>query len=266
MKTSTVLLVATANRGLQLGFLTRRFASRRSWPAGPASCSVTHAGAIDGQRGRPPSDARGLQRPLHPPDAPGAPGRHDPSPVNERARPADEPAHARLDCLAARQFGQRLLTVAPGQTQNYEIRLPTDHPAGLYWYHPHPHGFSDEQTRNGMSGALIVEGTAGSVPDTATCAGTSAVAQGSPSRERTRCATHIARTPSAPSTARLTPRLCSPRRDRAVADWQLGADSLYQLTLDGHRFQWWPRDGIRRARLEQRIRSGCPPVPASRSW
>src|SRR5258705_3022198 len=56
------------------------------------------------------------------------------------------------------------LNVAPGQTQDYEIRLPNNHPSGLFWYHPHPHGFSDEQTRNRMSGALIVNGLLDSFP------------------------------------------------------------------------------------------------------
>src|SRR5881628_2668769 len=57
------------------------------------------------------------------------------------------------------------LAVSPGRTQDYEIRIPTTHPPGLYWYHPHPHGRSDEQVRNGMSGALIVEGLLDPFPE-----------------------------------------------------------------------------------------------------
>jgi FtsP/CotA-like multicopper oxidase with cupredoxin domain len=40
----------------------------------------------------------------------------------------------------------------------YRIRIPRDQPPGLYWYHPHPHGFSEAQVLGGASGALIVEG------------------------------------------------------------------------------------------------------------
>jgi FtsP/CotA-like multicopper oxidase with cupredoxin domain len=40
----------------------------------------------------------------------------------------------------------------------YRIRIPPDQPPGLYWYHPHPHGFSEAQVLGGASGALIVEG------------------------------------------------------------------------------------------------------------
>jgi FtsP/CotA-like multicopper oxidase with cupredoxin domain len=40
----------------------------------------------------------------------------------------------------------------------YRFRVPEDEPAGLYWYHPHIHGFSKAQVLGGASGALIVEG------------------------------------------------------------------------------------------------------------
>ncbi len=40
----------------------------------------------------------------------------------------------------------------------YRFRIPSDEPPGLYWYHPHIHGFSKEQLLGGASGALIVEG------------------------------------------------------------------------------------------------------------
>ncbi|HXP82529.1 MAG TPA: multicopper oxidase domain-containing protein [Verrucomicrobiae bacterium] len=40
----------------------------------------------------------------------------------------------------------------------YRFRIPDDQPPGLYWYHPHLHGFSKAQVLGGASGALIVEG------------------------------------------------------------------------------------------------------------
>lgn len=42
---------------------------------------------------------------------------------------------------------------------DYRFRIPTTQPPGLYWYHPHIHGFSRLQLLGGASGALIVEGT-----------------------------------------------------------------------------------------------------------
>ncbi|MGB7731301.1 MAG: multicopper oxidase domain-containing protein [Candidatus Acidiferrum sp.] len=40
----------------------------------------------------------------------------------------------------------------------YRFRIPEDEPPGLYWYHPHIHGFSTHQVLGGASGALAVEG------------------------------------------------------------------------------------------------------------
>ncbi len=40
----------------------------------------------------------------------------------------------------------------------YRFRIPANEPPGLYWYHPHIHGFSKVQVLGGASGALIIEG------------------------------------------------------------------------------------------------------------
>jgi len=40
----------------------------------------------------------------------------------------------------------------------YQIQIPSNEPPGLYWYHPHPHGFTTDQVNGGASGALIVSG------------------------------------------------------------------------------------------------------------
>lgn len=50
------------------------------------------------------------------------------------------------------------LDIAPGERQEYEIVLPKDHPAGLFWYHPHRHGAVTQQVRAGMAGAIVVRG------------------------------------------------------------------------------------------------------------
>ncbi len=40
----------------------------------------------------------------------------------------------------------------------YRFKIPLNQSPGLYWYHPHPHGFTETQVLGGASGALIVEG------------------------------------------------------------------------------------------------------------
>ncbi|WP_094193595.1 multicopper oxidase family protein [Bradyrhizobium viridifuturi] len=41
---------------------------------------------------------------------------------------------------------------------DYRLRIPDDAAPGLYWYHPHLHGFSKTQVLGGASGAIIIEG------------------------------------------------------------------------------------------------------------
>jgi FtsP/CotA-like multicopper oxidase with cupredoxin domain len=49
--------------------------------------------------------------------------------------------------------------IEPGDPAfTYKFRVPEDEPPGLYWYHPHIHGFAKPQVLGGASGALIVEG------------------------------------------------------------------------------------------------------------
>ena len=40
----------------------------------------------------------------------------------------------------------------------YRFRIPADEAPGLYWYHPHVHGFTSPQVLGGASGAIVVEG------------------------------------------------------------------------------------------------------------
>jgi len=49
----------------------------------------------------------------------------------------------------------------------YRFRIPVSEPPGLYWYHPHIHGFSKVQVLGGASGALIVEGIERAVSEVA---------------------------------------------------------------------------------------------------
>jgi FtsP/CotA-like multicopper oxidase with cupredoxin domain len=50
------------------------------------------------------------------------------------------------------------LMAMPGQSLDYRLEIPLDHPPGLNWYHTHPHGESHRQLLDGLSGALVIEG------------------------------------------------------------------------------------------------------------
>jgi FtsP/CotA-like multicopper oxidase with cupredoxin domain len=59
-------------------------------------------------------------------------------------------------------------SIQPGDAPfEYRFRIPDDEPPGLYWYHPHIHGFSKQQLLGGASGAMIVEGIERAKPATA---------------------------------------------------------------------------------------------------
>ena len=58
--------------------------------------------------------------------------------------------------------------IEPGDPAfEYRFQIPADQPPGLYWYHPHVHGFTSPQVLGGASGALIVEGIERTAPELA---------------------------------------------------------------------------------------------------
>jgi FtsP/CotA-like multicopper oxidase with cupredoxin domain len=59
------------------------------------------------------------------------------------------------------------LSVAPGASHTYDFRLPADHPAGTFYYHPHRHGTVADQVFGGLGGVLIVRGLLDRIPEVA---------------------------------------------------------------------------------------------------
>src|SRR3989442_10451522 len=141
------------------------------------------------------------------------------------------------------------LHVSPGGMQDYEIRIPASQAPGLYWYHPHPHGHSDDQVRNGMSGALIVEGLLDPFPELrhmnehvlllkdAQIGDGQIVHRG--------IGDDVIRTVNGMLNPTITLR---PGETQLWRIGNVGADLYYALTLDGHRFYEVARDGYRLAR------------------
>jgi L-ascorbate oxidase len=52
-----------------------------------------------------------------------------------------------------------LLSLNPETKFTYEYNIPSDHPAGTFWYHTHRHGSTALQVSSGMAGALIIRGS-----------------------------------------------------------------------------------------------------------
>ena len=60
-----------------------------------------------------------------------------------------------------------MLTILPGHDFLYNFPIPSDHPSGLHWYHPHKHGSTDVQVSGGMAGLIVVRGAIDDVPEIA---------------------------------------------------------------------------------------------------
>lgn len=61
-----------------------------------------------------------------------------------------------------------LISINPGVSFEYEYNVPSDHPAGTFWYHTHRHGSTALQVASGMAGALVIRGNR---PPTPTASG-----------------------------------------------------------------------------------------------
>jgi suppressor of ftsI len=57
------------------------------------------------------------------------------------------------------------VSVSPGQSFTYEYHLPKSHSPGLDWYHPHRHGFVENQIYAGMFGVLDIQGALDTLPE-----------------------------------------------------------------------------------------------------
>jgi FtsP/CotA-like multicopper oxidase with cupredoxin domain len=44
----------------------------------------------------------------------------------------------------------------PGSTNRVVVQIPKDHERGLYWYHAHPHSFTENQVYQGLAGLISV--------------------------------------------------------------------------------------------------------------
>jgi FtsP/CotA-like multicopper oxidase with cupredoxin domain len=57
------------------------------------------------------------------------------------------------------------LHIEPGEKLTYEFSLPSNHPSGTFWYHPHLHGLVAEQLFGGLAGLFIIRGEIDEIPE-----------------------------------------------------------------------------------------------------
>lgn len=142
------------------------------------------------------------------------------------------------------------LHASPAGAQDYEIRISSNQAPGLYWYHPHPHGDSDDQVRNGMSGALVVEGLLDPFP--ALRAVKERLLLLKDVQIENGRVVHLGIGAHAVRTVNglINPTLVlHPGETELWRIGNVGADLYYRLTLDGLPFYEVARDGHRVSRL-----------------
>jgi suppressor of ftsI len=133
----------------------------------------------------------------------------------------------------------------PGGSLIYEFHIPNDHPAGMFWYHPHYHGNASAQTKFGMAGMIIVEGLQDEVP----------ALRGLPERMLVLRDAQIAggtvdtASEIGINTTRTVNGVVDPTITMAPGAtelWRVGNNSAnlyYRLVLDGHQLHLVGRDG-----------------------
>jgi suppressor of ftsI len=150
----------------------------------------------------------------------------------------------------------------PGQTLHYRVAIPSEQPPGLYWYHTHPHGESQRQALDGMSGAIVVEGIDRYVPTVRTMPERVLVIRGrdiehSPDAASLRRQAGIPETPcSSAAEPEPTERIMTVngvlRPEIAIAPgerqfWRIvnaGADTFVDLQVDGQQLDIVALDGF----------------------
>jgi len=55
--------------------------------------------------------------------------------------------------------------IEPGETWEFELRLPDNHPPGMYWYHSHFNKGSQRQVNGGIAGPIMVDGMLDPLPE-----------------------------------------------------------------------------------------------------
>jgi FtsP/CotA-like multicopper oxidase with cupredoxin domain len=128
------------------------------------------------------------------------------------------------------------LHIDRGQTFNYEYAIPADHPPGIYWYHPHPHGHTAMQVANGLAGAIIVEGGLDDLPELAGLPERMMLIQG-PLQGEARKALHLVNGQERPT---VSIRPGETQRWRIA---NISANQFYQLQLVGHQLHQIATDG-----------------------
>lgn len=75
--------------------------------------------------------------------------------VNDLTEPTNLHTHG-LQVTPQGNSDNPFVVVDPGGRFRYDYRIPADHPAGTFWYHPHLHGRTADQVFGGLYGVIVI--------------------------------------------------------------------------------------------------------------
>jgi FtsP/CotA-like multicopper oxidase with cupredoxin domain len=81
------------------------------------------------------------------------------APFGEKTQEVPQPINLHTHGLTVSPSGNSdnvLLSIPRGRSNRFVIKIPRTQDHGLYWYHPHIHGATDEQVYNGLAGHIVV--------------------------------------------------------------------------------------------------------------
>ena len=125
--------------------------------------------------------------------------------------------------------------VENGESFQYEYQIPENHPAGIYWYHPHHHGDAQAQVNGGLAGAIVIGGAFDEVEGSRHCRSASSCCRG---RAQSTASW------TTPSTGVVNPAVAM--RPGQTQRWRLlnaSANAYFNLALDGHTLHQIATDG-----------------------
>jgi FtsP/CotA-like multicopper oxidase with cupredoxin domain len=154
------------------------------------------------------------------------------------------------------------LDIPPGDSLTYGFQVPADHPAGLFWYHPHFHPMVNRQIAAGLSGGLVIGDILAPFPEL----------RGITERVlllkdlKVRKGSPVEDPDPTGATIRTINGLFKPRIDIRPGELQLwrigniGANIYYRLRLRRHVFQVLAQDGNLKNQLVETKELVVPPA------
>ena len=138
----------------------------------------------------------------------------------------------------------------PGKSLRSRFEIPRTHPRGLYWYHPHVHGYTNESLWNGLSGPIILEGGVEALPQYRGCRDRLLVFKGFALDPAAATPTMLSVDSASADLVTMTVNgVVNPTMSLRPGETQIwrmgnmGNDGFLRIALDGHRFTVLAIDG-----------------------